>query len=83
MFSDPAFSYWSLQVARALLWVLDAAGSLLMGQTLSQGSNKEREEARNSGRTAQMVTVVAKAQYIPVMPFHRYYTYCTVLKYQP
>ncbi len=66
---DPAFGYWALQVARALLWVADLLGEAF-GETISYGSRREREEAWADGRTAQVTSVVARAQYILVMPFH-------------
>ena len=57
-------------MARALLWACDLVSSSLTGQSIQHGSTKESIDASSHGRTAQVASIIARAQYIPVMPFH-------------
>ncbi len=67
---DPAIWVWTLNLVNLAIWAVEAVTDLLFGITFTRGSRSERASAASAGfsRSAQLVSVVAKANYNPAFP---------------
>ncbi len=69
---DAAFKVWFLAFLRWLIRAADLATGMVAGWTFSNGSSQEKERARRDfNKSAQVVSVAAKASYVPDMPSPR------------
>ena len=62
------FCYWLLLSLKGLLMALDAILDCTVGFTFMKGWRKARREAREQGRSAQLVSIVWKAHPIDLIP---------------
>ncbi len=65
---DPALHVWFLHLANLVIWLAELVTTPLFGWSFTRGTRREREHARAQyARSAQLVSVVAKASYVPPM----------------
>ena len=65
---DEIFFYWFLLFLKGLLWVVELFTDLIFGYTLTGGSRKEREEAKEYEKSAHLVNVRLKGRPIDLIP---------------
>ncbi len=67
---DPLFSYWLILLIKRVLWMVELLTDLLFGYTLTDGSKKEREEAKEYEKSAHLVTIKWRATPIDLSPYY-------------
>ncbi len=69
---DPAFKLFFLRGLNLIISLVDIVTDLLFGWSFTKGTREERELARSYyNYSAQLVTVVAKASFVPGFPLPR------------